>query len=136
MRADGTLQGCDGVKPNCFSTEKLDGPDEDIENYMPRLRRNIKHLKIVHSFRDCDCFAYRLIANWAGHIARMRLYDPERETFRILQHKSWFCIQSEAQANGGSQLHSRRLHVWRWEAPLYEFFSETSWQHIAQDSAY
>jgi len=33
VRADGTLQGCDGVKPNCFSTEKLDGPDEDIELY-------------------------------------------------------------------------------------------------------
>ena len=33
VRSDGTLNGCDGVKPNCFSTEKLDGDDEDVELY-------------------------------------------------------------------------------------------------------
>ena len=73
---------------------------------------------------------------WAGHVSRIAQYDKERLTNRMLQHKSWSEIQRIAQANSGNQLHCRKLKVWRWEAPLYKFWTEEPWQNAARDKSF
>ena len=49
--------------------------------------------------------------------------------------KNWAWIQTIAEQNAGNQLHGRRLHVWRWERPLYKYFSKEShtWEQAALD---
>ncbi len=85
-----------------------------------------------------DVLVRRNIFQWAGWVARLSHYDPQRLTFKILNHKNWRWIQSVAIANGGRQLHGRILKVWRWEALVYRFFVENlpgvDWQSAAQDA--
>ena len=108
-------------------------PDEEAAVYMARLRRKIKHLKEMHSFRDGDHTAHLIMFKWAGHVARMAQYSCERLTYRVLQHKCWDWICKVAAPNKGSQLHGRRLKVWRWERPVYKFFKQHVWQEAAQN---
>lgn len=107
-------------------------PHEETADYMYRLRHKIMHLKVRHSFIDWDRRVYSSMFSWTGHVTRTRQYDPCRITYRMLQHKSWEWIQTVARANGGNQLHGRRLKVWRWEAPMCKFFKKVSWQEVAQ----
>ena len=83
------------------------------------------------TFEECMCVCE--CVKWAGHVARMVQYDARRLTYKLLQYKSWDWIQNISKENGGSQLHGRRLHVWRWEWPVCKFFGKQSWQAAAQD---
>ena len=108
-------------------------PEEDDETFMIRLNSKIKRLKQSHSFEEWPRTYHRKVFKWAGHVARMASYDPQRTTHRILQHKCWQWIRRVASSNNGNQLHGRRLRVWRWEAPFYRYHKDESWQQIAQD---
>ena len=108
--------------------------DEPLQVFMERLNSKIKRLKIANRFEDFDRMYHRSVFKWAGHVARMRQYDSQRVTYRILQHKSWEWIYKTSQEFGGSQLHGKRFHVWRWERPVYKFFGSSSWQEAAQDN--
>ena len=69
------------------------GPADTDEVFMTKLNSKIRALKLRHAFRDWD-FAYHLsVFQWAGHVARMGAYDPQRLTYKILQHKCWREIQ-------------------------------------------
>ena len=106
---------------------------EQLPDFMRRLRTSIGHLKTVHRFEDWDRWYYRAFFKWAGHVARFMSYDPCRIAYRALKHFDWQRISEIADENQGSQLHGHRLHVWRWERPLYTYFKESSWQEAAQD---
>ena len=82
-----------------------------------------------------DARYHRLVFKWAGHVQRIGLHDEDRLTFQMLRFKSWSWIQGVAAAHGGAQLHGRRLHVWRWERPLYKFFATQgcTWESAAED---
>ena len=100
---------------------------------MRRWNSKIKQLKAHHHHRNWDEKYWAIMFKWAGHVARIQTYDKDRITHRVLQHKSWDGITKIQESNSGSQLHGRKLKVWRWEAPLYKLFGRQSWQELAQD---
>eukprot|EP00973_Karenia_brevis_P067140 9337114-Karenia_brevis.AAC.1 len=109
------------------------GGTETMEDFMHRFNTRILDLKRMHAFTDWDVLYHRRFFNWAGHIARMQQYAPERVTSRVLRHKCWQQIQAIASANRGNQLHGRRLKCWRWERLLYTYFAESHWMAVALD---
>ena len=109
--------------------------DESKQDFMVRVNSRLKHLKVVHEIVPWDRVYHNSVFSWAGHLARMKQYCPDRETHKVLMHKCWAWIQKIAEDNAGSQLHGRRLRIWRWERPLYKFFSDSSWMAEAQDKS-
>ena len=108
-------------------------PHEEKADYMIRVNRKINHLRQLHEIPRWDKVYYRSVYSWAGHVARISQYDPARATFRVLRFKCWKWIQDIAAANGGSQLHGRRLRTWRWERHLYQYYPSSDWQVAVQD---
>ena len=106
---------------------------ESMKEFMERINSKLKRLREANGFNDFDKLYHRSLFKWAGHVARMIQYDPGRPTLRILRHKDWDWIRSISK-QFGSQLHGKRLHVWRWERHLYKFFGRSSWQEVAQDA--
>ena len=108
-------------------------PNETKVDFMIRTNSKIKHLKGLHHIIDWDKMYHRSVFIWAGHVARMAQYAPERETYQALKYRNWSWIQQVTANNSGSQLHGYHLRIWRWEYPLYKFFSESDWMEVAQD---
>ena len=106
-------------------------PLEPMCDFMRRWRSKIKQLKIRHSI-DWERHYHRSVFKRGGHVARIVQYHPTRVTYRALKHKDWESIQVTALQNSGDQLHGRKVHVWRWERPLYKNFGDDSWQQAAQ----
>ena len=67
-----------------------------------------------------------------NHVARMASYDPKRPTYLMLKFRSWRWICNVSATSRGSQLHRKRLHVWRWERAIYKYHGDDDWQEIAQ----
>ena len=105
---------------------------EDTAAHVARLHSRIKHFKERHAFEDWDRIYHRSIFKWAGHVVRFKSWDRKRLTYRVLKYFDWRHIQKIADNNSGNQLHGRKIRTWRWERPLYRYFSESSWQECAQ----
>ena len=71
--------------------------------------------------------------SWAGHLARIRNYDPNRLTLQVLDFKGMLELTTLMYMNG-SQGHAARFHVWRWEAQFHKFYVDSgpTWQDAAR----
>ena len=111
---------------------------EDLAYFMERTNRSITGVMKHHGVVTWDVLARRNIFKWAGWVARLAHFDPERITLDILHLKNWNWICNIASQNNGNQLHCRKLHTWRWEKLIYSYFDENfplqSWHEIAQDA--
>jgi hypothetical protein len=95
------------------------------------LKFKLNSLGII--FETWDIQATQLRFEWGGHVARMKINDPNRLTYRIFKHWDYNMIVSKIEAhNNGRQLHNRHVHVWRWEYVMYKFIG-IDWQEFAQD---
>jgi hypothetical protein len=84
-------------------------------------------------FETWDIKATQLRFEWGGHVARMRINDPDRLTYRVLKHWDYGLILSKIERHHhGKQCHNRYLHIWRWEYNMYKFIG-VEWQDTAQD---
>ena len=108
---------------------------EDKAAYCIRVAHIAKSTLARCNHEKWDSHYHRLVFLWGGHVQRMKIYDPTRLTYRILNYKNWAWIQDIAGKNNGNQLHNRKVHVWRWERPLYKYFEQRSrtWQEEAMD---
>ena len=104
---------------------------EQAQEHTMRTNSRINGLKHLHAFQDWDRIDHKSLFKWAGHVARLARHS-ERLTYRVFKHYDWKHIQAIAEQNSGSQLHGRRIRTWRWERPLYRYFSEQHWQTVAQ----
>ena len=64
----------------------------------------------------------------AGHVARL---PDTRLTKQVMQWRNYSWILQQV-AIHGSQLHGRRLHIWRWERVLYSC-AGLEWEAASQD---
>jgi len=108
-------------------------PLETHEAFMERWNSKVKRIKVLHGFVDWDRHYFRSMFAWGGHIARLAGYDGNRITHRVLNHKSWQWIQRVSSNSKGSQLHGRKVKVFRWERVFYQHFPKHCWQQEAQD---
>ena len=110
-------------------------PSESMEAFMSRLGSKIKAVKNAHGFNNWDAIYFQRLFSWAGHVARLQEYDPDRTTFRVLQHRNYKWIRDTASRNGGNQMHGRKVRVWRWEYKIDRFFEGSEWQATALSKA-
>ena len=105
---------------------------------MSRTNQFVNDLLEREGLLTWDILVRREVFKWAGWVARLCAFDRTRITLHVLLHKNWDWIQTIANQNSGSQLHGRRLKIWRWEALIYNYFREnlpgTPWFELAQDS--
>ena len=81
-----------------------------------------------------DTYA-KAIWTFAGHIARLGEYDPNRPTHQVLLLQNRNFLKKTEIANRGSQLHGYRFRVWRWERHFYNYTEKGNlgdWMNIAQ----
>ncbi len=83
------------------------------------------------AFETWDIQATQLRFVWDGHVARMRINDPDRPTYRVLKHWDYGLIVSKIELHHhGRQCHNRHLHIWRWEYNMYRFIG-LKWRGLA-----
>jgi hypothetical protein len=109
--------------------------DEAMGDFLHRangiLKEKLNSMGI--DFETWDIQATHLRFVWGGHVARMRINDPDRLTYRILKHLDYGLIVSKIEYDHhGKQCHNRHLHIWRWEYNMYKHIG-LKWQDIAQD---
>lgn len=107
-------------------------PNEDLDAYMPRCYRCCDRFRVASHTMRWDERSQMYVARFAGHIARMRLHDPDRLTLQALHWRNQAWLDIVAENNNGNQLHCRRLKVWRWESSLVRFFGR-AWEAVADD---
>ena len=105
--------------------------DSDIQIELNRETRAWAHKAKIE---DIVCMFYRLRLEWAGHIARLHDSRPESLTplvwrWRCAEHLKIIMLK-----NNGSQMHGRRVRVWRWEA-LFTSALGDAWYLKARDRA-
>ncbi len=84
-------------------------------------------------FETWDIQATQLRFDWGGHVARLKVHDPNRLTYRVFKHWDYGMIVSKIEnQNHGKQCHNRYLHIWRWEYNMYRYIG-FKWQDTAQD---
>ena len=73
---------------------------------------------------------------WAAKVVQQGIKDPDRLTLKIADWKNIDTIRTFARANRGWQGHPGKLHIWRWESELYNFFAQQGlhWRDIAHDT--
>eukprot|EP00973_Karenia_brevis_P020119 2761186-Karenia_brevis.AAC.1 len=108
------------------------GAAESMEQFMERSAGTIKHVKARHSIENWDELYHKSVFSWAGHLARISLYDVARVSYQALLHKDWAWIRSQSDPRG-CQHHCRRFKAWRWERPLYKFWGNVDWKTKAVD---
>eukprot|EP00959_Pyramimonas_sp_CCMP1952_P417000 8736408-Pyramimonas_sp.AAC.1 len=106
-------------------------PSETLSNFMHRLGLRVQTVKKTNGFQNWDSIYLQRMFSWAGHVARLRDYDPDRITFLVLQYRNFKWIRDRARRNGGNQMHGRKVRVWRWEHSVDSFFKGSEWQHVA-----
>ena len=107
---------------------------EALSEYMSRAARKVKNLRLKHAIESWDASYHRSVFSWAGHLARMAAYSPDRASHQVLLYKNWDWIQEQSD-DRGNQFHCRKLRVWRWERPLYKYFHPNRWQDKASDKS-
>ena len=68
-----------------------------------------------------------------GHVARMTINDPKRETSRMYVNKNMEWLRN-LKKEVGSQSHRRLFRVWSWEQAVAQCVG-TEWMKMAQDRA-
>ena len=107
--------------------------EETKADFMHRVNARIRQIKDHEGVMEWDLWYHREMFRWAGHVARMPQYAPNRLTHKVLAYRFWDWITSVASANHGNQLHGKRFKTWRWERPSYKYFNDARWQLVAQD---
>eukprot|EP00959_Pyramimonas_sp_CCMP1952_P316137 6616626-Pyramimonas_sp.AAC.2 len=79
--------------------------------------------------RPWDEYVLLLGHRWAGHVARMQIYDQDRVVYRASVYKDYRYLRHLEQAIG-SQGHHYNFHVWRWEKQFADFYGAT-WRELA-----
>ena len=106
---------------------------EDDESYFHRRNSCIRDVRVSVNAPTWDALVLGRLHAWAGHLARIRVYDPQRLTLRVLDWRSVLELES-LQFLTGSQGHGKRFHVWRWEAQFHKFYLDQgiTWQDAAK----
>jgi len=85
---------------------------------------------------DVGCFdglVHKAYFRWAGWLARLQQFDPDRITYGILRALNFDVLKSR-ELECGSQQHGRKAHVFRWEKGLYKYFKiSCAWMEAASD---
>ena len=104
---------------------------EMLHETMIRLARKIKDFEKLSGWIDIDLMQRQLVHEWAGHVARLPTWRPGCLTSRILEwrDRNWL---DEIAIKEGSQMHGRRLRVWRWEEQVSNKFGG-DWRKTAKD---
>lgn len=96
---------------------------------IPRL----KHLREELFPCPWSVMYYRRVYTWAGHVARMGLYDPSRLTYVVMRFKNYESVLR--QSFRGHQGHGGRFCVWRWESQIYSALG-ANWEVYALGREY
>ena len=95
------------------------------------LKQRISEFDI--NYEPWDHMIVQLSLVWGGHTARFRHFDPGRPSLRVLTIWNYVMIMTRVgDHTSGKQLHSRYLHVWRWEAYHYKH-TRRKWCDHASD---
>ena len=95
--------------------------DELEADFFPIMQRNSTKCMEKHGTMAWDIRAREYYFKWAGQVARMTKLDPCRLTPRVLHFKNIQSIRDYACKHRGRQGHGRNLHIWRWEADIFDF---------------
>ena len=115
------------------------GPKRLTGNITPidfheRVGSHFKTLRQRYNLETWDVLIHRSIFKWAGWVAKLADIESNRLTFKVLK---WYCcdaILKRAAKNGGHKGHNGRVKMWRWERPLYKYWSKVPWFEIARDT--
>ena len=82
------------------------------EFYFARVHRVHNHLRELYKLPRWDLLVHQAHFSWAGHVARMGVWAPERLTYQIL---SWEKVETlrKGKAQYGTQGHQKRFKPWR-----------------------
>jgi len=108
---------------------------ECAEEFKRRTHRIVRNTIAQHEVKVWSAKYHASVYKWAGHVSRIAKYDVSRITPVVMRWKNWAWIQLIASQNSGRQLHCRKLHTWRWERPLYTYFSDTNWEDNCQSKS-
>ena len=108
---------------------------EETDEYMVRVARRSRELREEGGVKDWDVRLVEKAVGWAGHLRRTEGYDAKRLAPLVLRYKDREYLDA-CKGFYKSQCHGRRLHVWRWESELFNFFSNEGyldWESRATD---
>ena len=63
-------------------------PSEALNDFMHRLGNKVKAVKNASGFQDQESIYLQSLFSWAGHLARLRDYDPDRITTLVPQYRN------------------------------------------------
>jgi len=107
---------------------------EGIDEFMHRTNGYIARCRRKFAIQPWVSHYYRAVYKWAGHLARLVQYDPQRLTYRVFSWKDFQWLKGVMAANGGRQIHGRYLRTWRWERACYKQYKKSQdWRTDALD---
>ena len=106
-------------------------PEEGIKaaEYMSQTAIKMNRYRERRGLRRWDEEALLKVYNWAGHVARMQKYNPNRLAYKVLAFRDVRYL-STLESLYGQQCHGKRFHVWRWEQQISQIHGK-EWQQIA-----
>ena len=107
-------------------------PWEPMWYLMETANSKLKELREMWDIETWDKTFLRYQFRWAGHVARYKGYGNTKWAYEALTHKDWQHHKDNV-AKFGSQLHGKRVHVFRWEASFYKFWKKDDWKMWAAD---
>jgi hypothetical protein len=106
--------------------------NEEYDSFFRRSETLISQSLENNGILTWDLRARQFYFKWAGTVARLGATEPTRLPPKLLHFLNIAKIKQYADSQRGSQGHGRHLHVWRWEAELYEFAHD--WEMLASNS--
>ena len=103
--------------------------EEPLEDYMRKVNDSVNFYFAKADIMWWDDCALKFTFTWAGHIARMRIYDSRRLVLGALLYRNREYLDF-LEATHGHQCHGRRFHVWRWERAFSGKFG-SQWMKLA-----
>lgn len=101
------------------------------EEYMTNTNSLLNRLRQQHGWQRWDVKALQEVHSWAGHVARFRVYAPQRWAFQALSVKGLQYLRALERATG-SQCHPKRFRVWRWEQQFSRYYGD-NWMEQTLD---
>ena len=89
---------------------------------METANSKLKELRNTWGIETWDKTYLRYSYRWARHVARYADYDVTKWAYDALTHKDWQ-FHKLNMPKYCSQLHGKRVHVFRWEAVFYKSVS-------------
>ena len=105
--------------------------EEPMEAYMRRAYQKIRQLMLKAKIIPWDQCVLILGHRWAGHVARMKVYEPQRVVHMALGYKDYRYLK-HFEGTIGSQGHHYSFHVWRWEKQFVDYYG-LAWRDLAVD---